>query len=123
MGTGIISDVTFMSYLVYVAAFGCGVVFFLWIRDTRIFVRTVLPGYRSAAYRGVLYCALSLLGLALTYSSNPVFPTELIGLGIILAALYLQGKVEREKVFSDGDWWDRLAGKAPLSKKHRSRGN
>jgi len=110
-----------MSYLVYVAAFGCGVVFFLWIRDMRIYVRTILPGYRNAAHRGVLYCALSLLGLATTYTSNPVFPTELIGLGIILAALYLQGKVERERVFSDGKWWDRLAGKAPLSTKHRTR--
>jgi hypothetical protein len=121
MGPGIISDVTVMSYLVYVAAFGCSVAFFLWIRDMRIFVRTVLPGYRNAAYRGVLYCAFSLLGLAIAYTSNPVFPTELLGLGIILAALYLQGRVERERVFSDGNWWDRLSGKAPLSTKHRSR--
>jgi len=68
----------------------------------RIFVRTVLPGYRNAAYRGVLYCAFSLLGLAIAYTSNPVFPTELLGLGIILAALYLQGRVERERVFPMG---------------------
>jgi hypothetical protein len=120
MGPGIISDVTAMSYLVYVAAFGCGVVFFLWFRDMRIFARTALPGFRKAAYRGVLYSALSLLGFFFTYTSGPAFPTELIGLGIILAALYLQGRVERERVFAGSDWWDRLLGKAPRSTKHRT---
>ncbi len=110
-----------MSYLVYVATFGCGVVFFLWIRDMRIFARTALAGYRKAACRGVLYCALSLLGLAFAYTSGPVFPTELIGLGIILAALYLQGRETRQKVFSNEDWWDRLTGKAPCTGKKSTR--
>jgi hypothetical protein len=121
MDPGIIIDVTDMSYLVYVAAFGCGVVFFLWFRDVRIFARTALPGYRKAAYRGVLFSALSLLGFFFTYTSGPVVPTELIGLGIILAALYLQGRVERERIFADSGWWDRLFGKAPDTTRHRSR--
>ncbi|MCQ8893678.1 MAG: ABC transporter permease [Methanolinea sp.] len=102
-----------MSYLVYVAAFGISVAFFLWLRDTRIFVRTGLSGYRAAAYRGILHCALALLGFLFTYTSSPVFPTELVGLGIILAALYLQGRVQRERVFSDEGTWDRLTGRAP----------
>lgn len=102
-----------MSYLVYVAAFGTLGVFFLWLRDARIFLRTGLPGYRNAAYRGVLYGALAILGLAFTFSSTERFPTELIGLGIILAALYFQGKVTRERVFSTERTWDRLSGNAP----------
>ncbi|MDD1708290.1 MAG: ABC transporter permease, partial [Methanoregulaceae archaeon] len=33
-----------MSYLVYIALFGAAVVFFLWLRDARIFYRTGLSG-------------------------------------------------------------------------------
>jgi len=102
-----------MSYLVYVAAFGTLAVFFLWLRDARIFFRTGLPGYRNAAYRGVLYGALAILGFAFTFFSTERFPTELLGLGIILAALYFQGKVTRERVFSGEGTWDRLTGNAP----------
>ncbi len=104
-----------MSYLVYVALFGMLVVFFLWLRDARIFLRTGLPGYRNAAFRGVLYGALAILGFAFTYFSTERFPTELLGLGIILAALYFQGKITREKVFSGENTWDRLTGNAPRS--------
>jgi hypothetical protein len=106
-----------MSYLIYVAAFGTLAVFFLWLRDVRIFLRTGLAGYRNAAYRGVLHGALAILGCAFTFSSTERFPTELIGLGIILAALYFQGKVTRERVFSDESAWDRLSGKAPNKEK------
>ncbi|MCU0633215.1 MAG: ABC transporter permease [Methanolinea sp.] len=106
-----------MSYLVYVAAFGTLAVFFLWLRDVRIFLRTNLAGYRNAAYRGVLYGALAILGCAFTFSSTERFPTELIGLGVLLAALYFQGKVTREKVFINESTWDRLLGNAPLKKR------
>ena len=85
-----------MSYLVYVAGFGAIVVFFLWLRDARIFFRTALPGYRKAAYHGVLYAALAQIGFFITASEI----LELAGLGIILLALYLQGKVEREKIWT-----------------------
>lgn len=102
-----------MSYLVYVALFGMVVVFFLWLRDARIFLRTGLPGYRNAAYRGVFCGALAIAGFAFTYFSTERFPTELLGLGIILASLYFQGKIIREKVFSGENTYDRLTGNVP----------
>ena len=52
-----------MDYLVYVAMFGTAATIFLWLRDARIFFRTGLPGYRKAAYWGVLYGALATLGI------------------------------------------------------------
>jgi Na+/H+ antiporter NhaC len=99
-----------MSYLVYVAIFGAVVVFFLWLRDARIFYRTGLPGYRRAAYRGVIYSAIAILGVAVSYGSL----LELLGLGIILAALYLQGREQKEKVWTTESSLDRLLGKAPM---------
>jgi len=36
-----------MSYLVYIALFGAAVVFFLWLRDARIFYRTGLSGFQA----------------------------------------------------------------------------
>ncbi len=104
-----------MSYLVYVAAFGAVVVFFLWLRDARIFYRTGLAGYRRASYRGVMYGAIAILGVGVTYFTA----LELLGLGIILLALYLQGREEREKIWKDESSLDRFLGKAPL----RSRGS
>jgi hypothetical protein len=98
-----------MSYLVYIALFGAAVVFFLWLRDARIFYRTGYPGYRKAAYRGVLFGALALVGVAVTGGSWA------IGLGLILAALYLQGREPREKVWTDEGTKDRFLGKAPLN--------
>jgi hypothetical protein len=100
-----------MSYLVYVALFGAAVVFFLWMRDARIFYRTALPGYRKAAYRGVLYGALALLGVAVTGWTS----LELLGLGLILAALYLQGRETRERVWTREGTLERVLGKAPLN--------
>jgi hypothetical protein len=85
------------SYLVYIAAFGALVVAFLWLRDARIFWRTGLPGYRRRAYRGILYTALSLFGLAVV-----TFGQDFLGLGLMLLALFLQGREEREKVW-DGE--------------------
>jgi len=86
-----------MSYLVYVAYFGAAVVIFLWLRDARIFFRTGLAGYRKAAYWGVLYGALGTLGVIFTLAGESV---EILGLALILAALYLQGRMEREKIFT-----------------------
>ena len=98
-----------MNYLVYIALFGAAVVFFLWLRDARIFYRTGFLGYRKAAYRGVLYGALALLGIPVTGWSS----FELFGLGLILAALYLQGRETREKIWKNEGTMDRLLGKAP----------
>src|SRR5512139_307784 len=105
-----------MSYLVYIALFGAAVVFFLWLRDTRIFYRSGLSGYRKAAYRGVLFGALAILGVAVT-----IYSLELLGLGLILAALYLQGREEREKIWGSEEPIDRFLGKAPLRKNTRKR--
>jgi hypothetical protein len=98
-----------MTYLVYVAGFGAAVTYFLWLRDARILFRTGLPGYRKAAYHGVLYAALALLALNVALLWD-----EVVGLGIILLALYLQGREKREKVFTGQEpALDRLLGAAP----------
>jgi hypothetical protein len=107
-----------MSYLVYIALFGAAVVFFLWLRDARIFYRTGYPGYRKAAYRGVLFGALAILGVAMTGWSS----LEILGLGLILAALYFQGRETREKVWNDEGTMDRFLGKAPLNTAARKEG-
>ena len=99
-----------MSYLIYVAMLGTAAVLFLWLRDARIFFRTGLPGYRKAAYHGVGYGALATLGGAFTLTM-PNF--ELLGLGLILAAMYLQGRIVREKVWGKEDTFTRFLGSVP----------
>ncbi len=81
-----------LGILFFVAVFGTLTVAFLWLRDARIFARTGFSGYRRASYRGVLYTALSLAGLAAAY-----FGSEFVGVGLVLLALYLQGEAPREK--------------------------
>ena len=106
-----------MSYLVFVAGFGVAATYLLWFRDARIFLRTGLPGYRAAAYHGVAYASLSLVALDVA-----VIWDEVVGLGILLLALYLQGREKREKVFSGGEpALDRLLGKTP-QRKDKGRG-
>ncbi|MDD4127829.1 MAG: ABC transporter permease [Methanomicrobium sp.] len=103
------------SYLIYIALFGVAVVTYLWLRDARIFFRTGFAGYRKSAYYGVFYTALSLTGLLFEFRGY-----ELIGLGLILLALYLQGKTDREKsqIWSkETTMTDRILGKAKLQKK------
>ena len=55
-----------MTYLIFVAMFGTAATLFLWLRDARMFFRTGLPGYRKAAYHGVLFGALASLGYLVT---------------------------------------------------------
>jgi hypothetical protein len=104
-----------MTYLTYVAIFGAAATIFLWLRDARIFFRTGLPGYRKAAYRGVAYGALATLGVAFTE-----YMLELLGLGLILGALYLQGRIEREKVVwgSEGTL-QRFLGSVPIRRANK----
>jgi hypothetical protein len=104
-----------MTYLTYVAIFGAAACIFLWLRDARIFFRTGLPGYRKAAYRGVAYGALATLGVAFTE-----YMLELLGLGLILGALYLQGRIEREKVVwgSEGTL-QRFLGSVPIRRANK----
>ena len=103
-----------MTYLTYVAMFGAAVTIFLWLRDARIFSRTGLAGYRKAAYRGVAYGALATLGVAFTISL-----LELLGLGLILGALYLQSRIEREKVWGSEGTLQRFLGSVPLRRANK----
>lgn len=105
-----------MSYLVYVAAFGLVAVIFLWLRDARIFYRTGFPGYRSAAYWGVLYGALALLGFEVTLYV-PDF--ELLGLGLILLALYLQVNRQKERVWTNEGTVERFLGSVPVRQRKK----
>lgn len=100
-----------MTYLLYVAFMGTAGVIFLYLRDLRIYGRTGLKGYRKAAWRGVLYSALALLGSFFAF-----YGSEIIGLGLILAALYLQGRVAREKTWTDEGPVDRFFGKCRCNK-------
>lgn len=105
-----------MTYLIYVAMFGTWATIFLWLRDARIFFRTGLPGYRKAAYWGVLYGALATLGSMITVTNGDF---ELLGLGLILAALYLQGQIERERVWKNEDTLQRFLGSVPINRTNK----
>ena len=86
-------------------------IFYLWLRDARIFYRTGLPGYRKAAYYGVFYSALSMTGVLFIYRNN-----DFIGLGLVLLSLYMQGRIEKEKDriwTKDSSTIDRALGKTP----------
>ena len=105
-----------MSYLIYIAAFGALAVIFLWLRDARIFFRTGLRGYRKAAYWGVLYGALALLGFEIAWYV-PDF--EILGLGLILAALYLQTNRKKEQVWKGESTMDRFLGSVPIRRENK----
>ena len=105
-----------MTYLVYVAMFGTVATIFLWLRDARIYYRSGLTGYRKAAYYGVLYGALATLGMMVTLTMESF---ELLGLGLILAALYLQGKIEREKIWKDEETLQRFLGSVPIRRMNK----
>lgn len=98
------------TYLLYVTIFGVIGVAYLWLRDARIFYRTGDQTYRKAAYMGVLFTAFASMGVYFALQE-----AEFLGLGIVLVALYLQGKVERNKLYGPGATaTDRLLGTVPL---------
>jgi hypothetical protein len=103
-----------MTYLTYVAIFGAAATIFLWLRDARIFFRTGLPGYRKAAYWGVAYGAVATLGVAFAQSM-----LELLGLGLILGALYLQSRIKREKVWGNEGMFQRFLGSVPIRRANK----
>ena len=90
----------------YIGVFGAAVIYYLWLRDARIF----FPGYRKAAYY-VIYSALSTVGVFFVYRSY-----DFVGLGLVLLALYMQGRIDKER---DQIWnknssaVDRALGKTP----------
>jgi len=110
----IISKFIEMTYLTYIAIFGAAAIVFLWLRDVRIFYRTGLAGFRKAAFRGVLYSALGTLGIFFT-----LYMLELLGLGLILGALYLQGRIEREKVWESEGTLQRFFGSVPTRRANK----
>jgi hypothetical protein len=72
-----------------------------------------LPGYRKAAYQGVLFTALATLGFFIAlYGADG----EIIGLGLIRAGLYLQGRMAREKIFGNETTMERLFGRCRCNK-------
>jgi len=103
-----------MTYLTYVAIFGAAAIVFLWLRDVRIFYRTGFLGYRKAAYWGVAYSALATTGVFFT-----MYMLELLGLGLILGALYLQGRIEREKVWGSEGTLQRFLGSVPIRRANK----
>jgi len=103
-----------MTYLAYVAIFGIVAVLFLWFRDARIFFRTGLSGYRKVAYGGVVYGAIAIFGGACA-----MFSLELLGLGLILAALYLRGRIAREKIWSNEGAIERFIGNVPVQRANK----
>jgi hypothetical protein len=105
-----------MSYLLYVALFGTAAVIFLWLRDARIFFRTGLPGYRKAAYWGVGYGALASLGLQIAWF---VPDYEILGLGLILGAIYLQSNRKKEKVWKNESTLERFLGSVPRNRTNK----
>jgi hypothetical protein len=105
-----------MTYLAYIALFGVAATIFLWLRDARIFFRTGLPGYRKAAYHGVMYGALATLGAAITWFSSDF---EILGLGLILGALYLQGRIVREKVWGSEGTLERFLGSVKVNRANK----
>jgi len=105
-----------MSYLIYIAAFGTGAVIFLWLRDARIFFRTGLPGYRMAAYWGVAYGALASLGLQI---ARYMPDYEILGLGLILGAIYLQTNRVKEKCWKNEGTLERFLGSVPINRANK----
>lgn len=73
-------------------------------------MRTGLPGFRKASYYGVFCGAIGILGVGFLKGD-----LEILGLGIILGALYLQGRVNREKIWAQESVFDRIIGNAPLT--------
>lgn len=101
-----------IHYFFYIALFGLIVVMILWLRDCRIYLRTALLGYRKAAIYGIGCTALSIWGAGEAYL-HPEY--DLLGLVCVLIGLYIQGKVERENVFTTQTSWERFFGKAPIN--------
>ncbi|WP_245926490.1 ABC transporter permease [Methanospirillum lacunae] len=102
-----------VSYLFYIAVFGSAACLFLWLRDIRIFMRTGLDGYRISARTGVIHTAITTAGAG----EIMLFPSaDILGIGIVLLGLYLQGQQKREVVFSTESVIDRALGKARIKR-------
>jgi hypothetical protein len=99
-----------MDIYLYIALFGFAAIIFLTLRDIRIFHRTRIESYRKGAIRGMLAGALAWVGMVVTLG-NP-----LIGLTIVLVAIYLNGKGNREDVFGNAPLIKRVLGETTIKK-------
>ena len=108
----------YVDPITYIVAFGAIVVSFLWLRDTRIFARTGLAGYRKAAYQGVLFTGLGWFACALAGFSGVTF--LYLGCGLVLLAMYLQSRIQRGNVWKGNESaWQRFTGAAPRQTRER----
>ena len=105
-----------MTILFPVSLFGAIVCICLWLRDIRIWARTGLPGYRNAAKRGVLQSALASAGAGIVWFWPQV---AILGTGVVLLALYLQGKEVKEKIWTNEPALTRFFGSAPRNNSKR----
>jgi hypothetical protein len=62
----------------------------------------------------VLYSAIATLGVFFT-----MYLLELLGLGLILGAIYLQGRIERQKVWGSEGTLQRFFGSAPVRRANK----
>ncbi|MDO5846386.1 MAG: ABC transporter permease [Methanocorpusculum sp.] len=105
----------YLDPILYIGIFGAAAVSFLWLRDTRIFYRTGQPGYRRAAYQGILITALAWFGCGLCGLAEQTF--LFLGIGLVLLALYLQSRIKKEDVWVGNESaWTRFIGSAPRRK-------
>ncbi|MGB8216510.1 MAG: hypothetical protein WCE94_04335 [Candidatus Methanoperedens sp.] len=102
-----------MNFYLYIALFGFAAIIFLTLRDIRIFHRTKIESYRKGALRGMIAGALAWVGLVVT-AANPGNPV--IGLTIMLVAIYLNGKGNREDVFGNAPMIKRVLGETTIKK-------
>ena len=100
-----------MTILFPISLFGTLVCIFLWLRDIRIWTRTGLPGYRKAAKEGVYHTALATAGTGIVWFWPDYMP--ILGTGVVLLALYLQGNEKREKIWTKEPAITRFFGNAP----------
>lgn len=105
-----------MTILFPISLFGVIVCLFLWLRDIRIWVRSGLPGYRNAARKGVLQTALATAGAGIIWSWPQV---AILGTGVVMLALYLQGKEVKEKIWTNEPAISRFFGSVPRNNSKR----
>ena len=102
-----------MNIYLYIALFGFAAIIFLTLRDIRIFHRTKIESYRKGAMRGMVAGVLAWVGMLVT-AANPENP--LIGLTIVLVAVYINGKGKREDVFGNAPLIKRILGETTSKK-------
>lgn len=93
------------SELYFLAALAFAVILLLTLRDIRIYKRTKLESYKKGAKRGIIAASIAMLGLIASVLSPQA------ALLLILIALLINIKKQREDVFDNASTWDRLTGR------------